>query len=191
MRQKIRPFVTVYKNRSTKSRKLWDTSLLEEAGLRQPSVKANDAHRSMGGPDKHYTAPTKLDAHEVFSGGQAVEPIATVAPATAPRGRILPCLLQSETQIAPLKQPSENVRRPRAKRKPSKIEPDHVKVACVRAEVIIAEPSVEPVERTAGHASVENSSPPRRRSRIQGRWVRKTGLRPGERWKRRLCDAAR
>ncbi len=60
-----------------------------------------------------------------------------------------------------------------------------------KVEAIIAKPTVEPVERTAGHSSLVNSKSPCRNSRIQDRWVRKTELRPGERWKRRLCDAAR
>ncbi len=192
MRRNIRPCVTVYKNRSRKSLKpnLWDTSLLEEAGLRQHPIKASDAPQFTGGPDKHSTS-TMAIAHEVFSSGQVVEPVATIARSACLTGRILPCLLQSDTQIAPLKEHSEKVSRPRAKKKPSKIEGDNVKPARVRDEAIIAKPAVEPVERAAGHANLENHSSTRRSSRIQDRWVRKTELRPGERWKRRLCGAAR
>ncbi len=192
MRRNIRPFVTVYKNRSTKSRKPnpWGTRLLEEAGLTQHPIKASDGPQSIDGPDKH-SASTKLAAHEVFLSGQIIEPVATIARPACPTGRILPCLLQSDTQIASLKEPSKKVSRPRAKRKPSKIEGDNVKAACVRDEAIITKPALAPVERAAGHASLENDLSTRRSSRIRDRWVRKTEPRPGERWKRRLCGAAK
>lgn len=189
MRQNIRPFVTVYKNRSTKSLKpnLWGTRLLEEEGSRQPSVNAADVPQPMGERDKRCRASTKTAPSEVYSSGQVAEPIAT------PTGRILPCLLQSAPQIDPLQDFSENVSHSPAKRKPTKTEADYVTATEVRADVIVtihAKPAVEPVELPAANASLENSSA-RRSSRIQDRWVRKTELKAGERWKRRLSHVAR
>jgi hypothetical protein len=192
MRHNVRPFVTVYKNRSSKSRKsnLWGTHLLGEADSKPSPAAASAVPHPMIKPEERYPAPRRLAAQEIFSSGRAAEPIATIAPSAAPTGRILPCLLQSDGQIAPQKEPSENVRRARATKKRIKVEAIDTKAPEPRVKASSTDRPVAAVE-TPHSAARQDSAPPRRGSRIQDRWVRKAELRPGERWKRRLSDAAR
>lgn len=177
MRHNIRPFVTVHRNRWSKSRKssLWGAHLLEEAGPKPSPTNASAVPpRQEGDP-----APTTSAAHEMFPSGQVGDP-----PSVAPAGRILPCLLQSEGQIASQKEP---VRRTRAtnKRKAVDTKAPRPDVTAVSTERSAAEAEV------VHSASEQDSGLGRRDSRIQDRWVRKTDIRLGERWKRRLCDAVR
>lgn len=162
MRHNIRPFVTVHKNRWSKSRKssLWGARLLEEA-----DAPANGS--AVPPLQERYPASTT----SLFSSGQVGE-----APSAAPTGRILPCLLE----IASQKEPPDNVRQVRATKRRKAVDTKALQPG-------VTERPVAEVEV----ATKQGPLPPRRVSRIQDRWVRKTELRPGERWKRRLCDAAR
>ncbi len=162
MRHNIRPFVTVHKNRWSKSRKssLWDANLLAEADAKPSPANAS-------------AVPTLQEPYPA-------EP----APSAAPTGRILPCLLQSEGQIA---SPEEPVRRARATNKRKAVD---AKSPQPDAKAVSVERPV--AETEAIHFTSEGDSGTLRRgSRIQDRWVRKTEIRPGERWKRRLCNAAK
>ncbi len=184
MRQPIRPFVTAYKNRSSKSRaSQW------YAG--QPD--ANSPERSLIAPaadtppvlEQDMSYADALAAADAVFGGNALEPIAGPP---SPSGRILPCLLQYNEQSAAKGETLKKTSRtPRA---PKLLAPKTGKTSAPPNKTTAAKKAVEPSPPPAT-PDIQSASSTRERSTIQTRWVRKTELKPGEQWKRRLCQAAR
>lgn len=194
MHQPMRPFITAYKNRPSKSRM-----------PRPPEI--DDSPRAIATPlriDLSADAPamSRLDAHSSAAraaadgifGKKAVEEATLQAQPSVPARRILPCLLQREAEPA---SPPEQTKK--ARRAPSAVKPLERKTAKAAEEAAIfvpLEPAVAkkvveppPVVETPDLSNVTASR--RERSAIQNRWVRKTELGPGEKWKQRLCKAAR
>lgn len=191
MRQPIRPFITAYKNRSSKFRmalppEIDDSPKADSAPL-PVDLSANAP--AMSRLDANYLA-AMATADAVF-GKKPVE----VAPLQEPPNdyirRILPCLLQPETEAA---SPPEQAKK--ARRAPRAVKPLEQKAVEDTAIAFPLKPAV--ARKAVGPSPVDvtpdlsNSAASRReRSAIQKRWVRKTELMPGEKWKQRLCKAAR
>ena len=192
MRRTVRPFITEYKSRSSKSRvsRMWDIDELENTSLKSPSIEASTFARPASLPsDIQRDAINGADA--VF-GNKAVEVDVSPTPSIAPAGRILPCLLQNiDAAAASPSEATKLTRRARTTGKVAKKLPIGRTKPVSRPRREIAMPSVEtPATELIADKSLD--VPTRReRSAVQRRWVRKTELKPGERWKRRLCDAAR
>ncbi len=190
MRHNVRPFVTVYKYRPSKSRKscLWDTDQPEKASSKLLPVRASVVTPPANERDESYSAAMRA-ADAVF-GGKAVEPIPIPASSSAPTGRVLPCLLQADSAIVSRRQAPEETRRPRKATRSSAQETRKASTPEIQVMPLVTKPSVEP-SATSAFDATHAPTTPRKRSRIQTRWVRKTDLKPGEKWKRRLCEAAR
>lgn len=183
MRQPVRPFITAYKNRSSKSRtsRPWDIDDPEKVLPKPLPVDLSADAPAMSGLDADYLAA--MAAADAVFGGKAVELVALQGPANIPTSRILPCLLQDEAQLA---SPAEEAKKPR--RAPRAVKPLGRKAVKPPA---IAKKVIEP-SQIIGTPEIPNVPATRReRSSIQIRWVCKTELKPGEKWKRRLCKAAR
>jgi hypothetical protein len=124
--------------------------------------------------------------------GSAASGPETAPSSNAPAGRILPSLIAAED--APAVRSADADEKVRRGRGPGKAE----RSSPVRRQKPALQPKSE-VARVAVERRAENSSPemspvsrPRReRRRIQKRWVLETELIAGEKWKRRLHQAAR
>ncbi|PPD41671.1 MAG: hypothetical protein CTY15_13240 [Methylocystis sp.] len=134
----------------------------------------------MSGSEEDYAAA--MAAADAVFGVKEAEVVALEEPSNVPTGRILPCLLQTEERSTP---PAEKPRKAhRAARVMKASKPEAVKA-------VVSTPLSEPAKRKASQLPVTTSigsvaETQRERSSIQDRWVRKTELRPGEKWKRRL-----
>jgi hypothetical protein len=194
MRQPVRPFITAYKYRSSKTRasRAWDVEEPEKVDSKPSPVGfgADQSPRSERGVS--YSAA--MAAADALFGGAAPDPVAPSTPSSAAPGRILPSLLQAREPSIHETEPARKAPRASVKAKPKKAispEPQKTKAPATRSKPVVAQRAVEPAP-VLTTADIENAAPaPRDRSSIQGRWVRRTDLKPGEKWKRRLCERAR
>ncbi|WP_442755205.1 hypothetical protein ACNHKD_00645 [Methylocystis sp. JAN1] len=191
MRQPVRPFITAYKNRSSKFRmpRPRDIDDPEKAISKPMSVDLSVNAPAKPRMDAEYSAA--LAAADALFGGKAIVAEAVQEPSNIPTSRILPCLLQPEAQLAP---PAEQAKK--AGRAPRAAKPPARKAAKATAVVppvkpAIARQAVEPPQVVVTPDTLNVPATRRERSSIQNRWVRKTELKPGEKWKHRLCKAAR
>jgi hypothetical protein len=183
----VRPFITAYKNRSSKSPRPWDVDDPEKAVPKPLPVDLGANASAPSGRDVSYSAA--MAAADAVFGGKAVEVVALQELPNVPTRRILPCLLQPEAELA---SPPEAATK--ARRAPRAVKPLGRKAVKATAPTS----SIEPVAKTAVESSPILTTPDipnllatrRERSAIQSRWVRKNELKPGEKWKRRLCKAA-
>lgn len=187
MRPPIRPFVTVHKHRllnSRASRPLPNSNAQNAApgpSLDDPNILTT----SLTELDAAYTAA--LEAADAIFGGKAVErPVMPPPPKTT--GRVLPDLLQQEALASLQETPAPQKRRapptPKAA-KPTPIKPK--KSSSPPA-------SSPPVRKHQAEERQPEVAPELSRhavSAIQRRWVFKTELKAGEKWKRRLRKVAR
>ncbi len=190
MRQPIRPFITAYKSRSSKSRtsNRWDISEAESANANpsfdDPSVFAPPEIEH----DAAYLAALKA-ADAVF-GCKAAEVPEVAAPSIGLPGRVLPNLLQEDaTTSLPVRAASKKthrVRQPARVAKSVNAEPKKVKR---QVAAVIQTPSVQPTIERKQETVLDTSH--RARRAIQKKWVLKTELKAGEKWKRRLGKVAR
>jgi hypothetical protein len=155
--------------------------------------------------------PVYAEAEAVFAPPQAI-PAAVDTPAAAPTGRILPSLIENE-----FAQPAEREAEPppRKRGRPRKVvpvepqnvealqiaEPKAVRAPAPTAKRATRRPAPEPdlvVELDLDDEfdptnDAADATPSTRRPRrpIQTRWVLRTELMAGEKWKRRLTDRSR
>lgn len=142
----------------------------------------------------------------------------TPAPgSSAPMGRVLPSLVETSVfadEPEPLAAPATDEVKPRRGRPPGKAKKQPIAanespaaktlraVPAKRASAPVrptpallldatplAQPPVDVVALPESSAAAPSGQ--RERRSIQKRWVLKTALKPGEKWKRRLCEAAR
>ena len=191
MRHAVRPFITEYKNRWSKSQAPCKRGVAEPelAGPKAPTVDVSafaPPERQPG--DVYHSALQAADA--MFS----IKPIAsmTETPSSAPIGRVLPCLIQEERAAVALANGLARTTRQipapsKAQKKlPAETSPAPPSPAPAIAGVAIGPPPIQLSVEASLNAGLR-----RKRSVIQERWVRKTELKPGEKWKRRLHEAAR
>lgn len=190
MRQPVRPFITAYKNRSSKSRmaRPWDIEDPEKTAPKPLNVDLSAAPATSG-PDAEYLAA--MAAADAVFGAKPVETAAPQEPSNVPASRILPCLLQPDAQPEP---PAEKARK--ARRAPVAVKPPgrnavKAEAPAPRTKRAIVEKVVEPPQVVVTPDNEDVVATRRERSSVQNRWVRKSELKPGEKWKRRLCKAAR
>jgi hypothetical protein len=192
MRHPIRPFITEYKNRSSKSQASSKWSILQPEAVAPtpPSVDVS----AFGSPskDRDEGCLAAWQAADAIFGAKPNEAVALPTPSPAPGGRILPSLVQEEAPVAaePNKAP-KHPRRLRAASKVTKTQPVEPSKPAPRSTPEITVASLEqPAMELASDASL-GATPRRERSPIQRRWVRKTEFRSGEKWKRRLYEITR
>jgi hypothetical protein len=189
MRRPIRPFITEFKNHSPKSSAFLPQTIevADQVSARQPVLDSGAFARFKTNHDDGYEAALKA-ADEVFGKSNVAEPIevATPSPKTPP-GRVLPSLVGKEDALTiRLMEADKKGRRGSApkndktassvKRK-KQIPPATSEVTQIFVEAPAAAPSPQILNVSTGR---------RERSSIQKRWVLKTELKAGQKWKRRL-----
>lgn len=186
----MRPFITAYKNRSSKSRtaRPWDIDDPEKTAAKPLTVDLG-ATPAASGPDAEYLAA--MAAADAVFGGKAVETAAFQEPPNVPVSRILPCLLQPDEQPAPSVEKAKKAPRTPRAAKPAQRNADKAEGVAAPIKRAPAQKTVEPPPVVVTTDSENVGATRRERSSLQSRWVRKSALKPGEKWKRRLCKAAR
>ncbi|MGD9541605.1 hypothetical protein [Methylocystis sp.] len=191
MRQPTRPFITAYKNRSSKSRASDSWKIKEdESANAAPSLNELSALPAVEiEPDAAYLAALKA-ADAVFGREADKHPAVPPQPNRIPTGRVLPNLLQESVVNAP--PASAASKKPRRARQPAKVKapvqtpPKRPKR---QAKAVAPTPSAQPARVSEPEIVLVTS---RRAGRaIREKWVLKTTLKAGERWKRRLGKFAR
>jgi hypothetical protein len=190
VRRIVRPFIKEFKNRLIKPSSAQPRPS-GDAANHGPKPSFTDpsgfATRRINYADGYKAALEAADA--VFGGRSSAVSIPETAPSSnAPVGRILPSLIDEDVALAGRStETDEKLRRgcglgkgqssPAIRRnKPTlqaKSEAARVAVACVSPEKLLV------------------SAPRLQRRSIQKRWVLETELKAGEKWKRRLRQAAR
>jgi hypothetical protein len=202
MRRTVRPFIKEFKSRSSKAptgRVM--APPIEESRPEPPIFDIPDILVRNGAKDDAYEAALRA-ADAVFNRRIETPPLSEPVTAAAvsppqPAGRILPSLIEHSAAEAAPREPIR-LRKARASRTAEQSEP----AARARRGRPPSEPKRERPRPPAAEPPVAEFAPsepdrpesdaPRRSHRpIQSRWVLKTELRAGEKWKRRLPEAAR
>ena len=198
MRRPVRPFVIEFKPRSSKS-SAPRAPRSDEAGKRNATPAFLDvgvftANRS-GQGDDYESAMRAADAVFGRIGAVAPEPI---APPSAPTGRVLPSLIESVDAITvPSTEIEEKPRRGRPARKAETAAPIRVKsrmapkTPAVRPESVAPEDFVEPAATVLPPITPAAAKSDREPRSLRKRRLLDAELKAGEKWKRRLCRAAR
>ncbi len=198
MRRPVRPFVIEFKPRSSKS-SAPRSPRNDEAGKINATPAFLDvgvftANRRAQGDD-YETAMKAADAVFGRSGAVAAEPI---APSSAPTGRVLPSLIENVDALAvPSTQIEEKPRRGRVARKAEAAPPVRVKsrmrpkTPIVEAESVAPQDFVKPAAIVVPPNAPTAAEPGREPRSLRKRRLLDAELKAGERWKRRLCKAAR
>jgi hypothetical protein len=192
MRHIVRPFITEYKNRTPKYQTITEPAAREPAFTCKdaPSIDVRAIEPSETRRDDEYRAA--LEAADAIFTAKPLETVALTTAAVARAGRILPCVTEeADVAVASTNKPPKIMRRARAVNNSQReLSAEAAKAPPRRAPEIAAAPIVRPAAQSLSAASVDGKI--RRENRvIQRRWVRKTELKPGEKWKRRLHKAVR
>ena len=194
MRRTVRPFIKEFKTRSAKSsathpRPIGDadndgskTSFLD------PNVFTILPNQF---DDEHKVALTAADA--VFGRSSPVAPLPKASPLSiAPVGRVLPSLIRNDDVLTVrLTKGNGQARSGRRTGKVKSSSPIRLKKPTLRPESDVARVFLERPATSFSPDILIVSAPRRERRSIQKRWVLRTELKAGEKWKRRLCKAAR
>lgn len=193
MRHTVRPFIKEFKKRSSKSSA--PQPPIDEADKKSAKPLFLDLGSFAAYENNHddeYQAALKA-ADAVFDRRDSVACVQDEALASKdPVGRVLPSLIdEGAERTGRLAEADEKTRRGRKVEKP-------VRSPSIRRSKPARSPQSEVVKASAElltanlSTEISNVSAPRReRSAIQKRWVLKTDLKAGQKWKRRLCKAAR
>ncbi len=204
MRRTVRPFVKEFKNRSSKSSTRPATPVTEEP---KPSffdlAEAAPRHNGHSHDDGYEAALKAADAifgKKINVAAPIIRPALADGPQpVVPVGRVLPSLIETpDAAAADRREPVKKPRKPRAPRaeaekaetpatparrgRPPRQPKSEAPSLTVERPVVVAKVAAEPASASA---------PRRTRRSIQLRWVLQTELKAGEKWKRRLPEAAR
>ena len=188
MRHPVRPFKIEFKSRSSRSTQ-----------MRSP--KGDDADRTVSAPSfldtsdflgargshaNGYDAAMKA-ADAVFGRGASVAAVSEPPPSTAPIGRVLPSLIENSDALT-VRMADADVKAPRPQvARKAETSPVRRKKPNAQSESAIARESVERVATQ----TVPAAEPDRERRSVHKRRLLDAELKAGEKWKRRLCRAAR
>jgi hypothetical protein len=192
MRPTVRPFKIEFKTRSSRSTPMRPPTSVD-AGKDRATPSFLDVSVFTAGRNSHandYEAARKA-AEAVFGRSVRAAPgPETNPPLNAPVGRVLPSLI--ENSVAPtirLAEADEKPVRSRAAgraKAASRVQP--------KKPTIQPEPAVmqDPVEQSATKIATKTLiAPDHERRSLQKRRILDASLKAGEKWKRRLCKAAR
>ncbi len=175
MRHIVRPFMKEYKNRSSRSSALQHKKsfISEQYGHIAAGLAYLETESSADGQRAALKA-----ANLLFDAVSTATEDQSKAPASAPlSGRILASLIeQKDSPIAPAARAKAAGGRQASPPRPRQ---SAIPLSDMTDELNETEVLSEPLLSSHAHRS------------IQGRWVLKTELKPGEKWKRRLPKAAR
>jgi len=194
MRQPIRPFITEFKSRSSKASAPRPPTIkdADKDGETPPFLDTSVFAARQNNPSDEYEAAMRA-ADAVFGKSRSAVPASQKAPsAVAPGGQVLPSLIEEDDPLTVrLKKADEKTRRGRPPGKGKTSSPAPRKKLPLPLKMKAARASVEqPIANISPEGAIV-SAPRRERGSILERWVFKTELKAGEKWKRRLCKAAR
>jgi len=194
VRHTVRPFIKEFKTRSAKSSAAHPrpTGNADNDGSR-PSFLDPDVFspRQNKNGDEHKVAFAAADA--VFGReSPEVPPPETSQLSNAPVGRVLPSLIGDDDPLAVrLTDGDGKSRRGRNSGKVKSSLPIRRKQPTLRPKSELASDFLEQPAASLSADTMIVSVPLRKRRSIQKRWVLRSELKAGEKWKRRLCKAAR
>ena len=193
MRHTVRPFIKEFKTRSAKSSAA-HPQLISDADNNgsKPSflgLNAFSLRRNNDG-DQHKVAVVAADA--VFGRGSPVAPLSETSQlSNAPVGRVLPSLIGEDDPLpVRLKDSDGKSRRGHRIGKLKSPLPIRRNQRTFQPKSDVASVLLERTDASFSDISIA-SAPRRERRSIQRRWVLRIELKAGEKWKRRLCKAAR
>jgi hypothetical protein len=194
VRHTVRPFIKEFKTRSAKSSAAHprptgdagnDGSKPSFSGLNVFST------RQSNNGDEHKVAFTAPDA--VFGRGSPVAPLSETSQlSNAPVGRVLPSLIgEDDPSPVRLTDGDGKGRRGRSAGNVKSSLPIRRKQPTFQPKGELASGFLEQPTESFSPDILIASRPQRERRSIQKRWVLRIELKAGEKWKRRLCKAAR
>ena len=194
VRRTVRPFIKEFKTRSAKSSAA-HPQLISDAvddGSKPSFLDLNVfSTRQNNYDDKLKVALTAADA--VFGRSSPVAPLPETSPlSNAPVGRVLPSHIGEDEPLAVrLTEGDGKSHRGRSVGKVKSSLPIRRKQPTLQPKSEVARVFLERPAASFSPAILIVSTPLRKRRSIQKRWVLRTELKAGEKWKRRLCKAAR
>ncbi len=194
MRHTVRPFIKEFKSRSAKSSATHPQPIgdADNDGSKPSFMDLNVfTARQNKFDDEHKVALTAADA--VFGEGSPVAPLPKASPlSNVPVGRVLPSLIRDDDVLTVrLTEGDGKSRGSRSVGKVKSSSPIRLKKPTRQPESEVARVFLERPTTSFSPDILIVSVPRRDRRSIQKRWVLRTALKAGEKWKRRLCKAAR
>ena len=196
MRRTVRPFVKEFKTRWSKSSKLPAAEPRpDKPHFLQPFPNADETAQAPSREDEDYLAALKA-ADAAFGIPPQIAP-KSVAPLPHV-GRVLPSLIEEPPPYPQSPEPKQ--KSPQKRKAPSKssaVAKEKKSASSTKRKVPAPSQPAEPkslvamgsqsamTEPSTGSATRHEARP------LRARWVQKTELRPGEKWKRRLTKHAR
>jgi hypothetical protein len=194
VRRTVRPFIKEFKTRSAKSSAAHPQLIgdADDDGSR-PSFLDLDviSTRQNNFDDELKVALTAADA--VFGRGNPVGPLSETSQlSNAPMGRVLPSLIGKDDPLAVrITEGNGKSRRGHRIGKLKSPLPIRRNQRTLQPKSDVARAFLERPDASFSPDISVASAPQREHRSIQRRWVLKTELKAGEKWKRRLCKAAR
>jgi hypothetical protein len=194
MRPTVRPFKIEFKSRSSRSMPMRQPRG-DDAGKDGATPSFLDVGAFTAGRNSHannYEAAMKA-ADAVFGRiVPAVPPPETNPSSNAPMGRVLPSLIENDDALAVrLAEADEKPRHKRATGKATAASPVRSKKPVFQPKSAAAEVSVEKTPTSIPPDTSIATAPERERRSLKRRRLLDADLKAGEKWKRRLCKAAR
>ena len=191
MRRTVRPFIKEFKTRSAKSSAA-HPQLISDADDNgsKPSFSGLNVFspRQNNNGDGHKVALTAADAF--FGRGSLVAPLSETSQlSNAPVGRVLPSLI-GEDDPSPVRLTDGDEKSRRGHRIKSSLPIRHNQ-RTLQPKSELASGFLDRPGTSFSPDILIVTTPHRDRRSIQKRWVLRTELKAGEKWKRRLCKAAR
>jgi hypothetical protein len=194
VRRIVRPFIKEFKNRSIKPSASHSGSIdaAKNDGSKPSFLDLGVFETRHANYDDERSAALKA-ADAVFrKGGSAASAPETAPSSNVPAGRILPSLIAAEDGPAVRSAAAgEKIRRGRGLAKAEKSSPIRRQKPALQPKNEVARVAVEQPAASSSPEMSTVSRPRRERRPIQKRWVLETELIAGEKWKRRLRQAAR
>jgi hypothetical protein len=194
VRHTVRPFIKEFKTRSAKSSAA-HPQLISDAdndGSKPSFLGLNVfSPRQNNDGDEHKVAFTAADA--VFGRGSQVAPLSETSQlSNAPVGRVLPSLIDEDDPL-PVRLTDSDGKSRRGHRIGKLKSPLPVRrnQRTLQPKSDVARVFLERPDASFSSDISIASAPQRERRSIQRRWVLRIELKAGEKWKRRLCKAAR
>jgi hypothetical protein len=193
VRRTVRPFIKEFKTRSAKSSAAHPQLIgdADDDGSRPSFLDLDVFSRQNNFDEELKVALTAADA--VFGRGSPVTPLPDTSPfSKAPTGRVLPSLIGEDDPL-PIRLTDGDGKSRRGHRigKLKSPLPIRRNQRILQPKSDVARIFLEQRDANCSPDILIASIPLRKRRSIQKRWVLKTELKAGEKWKRRLCKAAR
>jgi hypothetical protein len=194
MRHNVRPFKIEFKNRLSRS-----TPMRSPTGDDSGKDRATPAFLDVG----VFTAGRRSHANGYGDAMKAADALfarsAPAAPApetvplsNAPAGRVLPSLIENGDVLAfRLAEADQKPGRSRMARKAKAASSVRPKKPTIQPESVVTQVSAEQAATEIAPEAPIAAAPDRERKSIRKRRLLDTELKAGEKWKRRLCRAAR